>query len=318
LAAVQQQITTQGLSFTTGYTPGVSEATIPQLTGAVPPPNLDEQIRQQKEVVRAELASNPQVALAVAAGPSGGTAPSPALPAWDWSKQGVVGSVKSQFFCGSCWDFASVGVFECMYAIRFGSPNLLDLSEEEILRCNTQPRPPRVVSSCCGGGASCCGGWWEFNYIKTKGLLGESKLAYLSGQVTCPDGRIQQGNIQACSTVAGIAGRRYYAATWDYVGNNASVPSQDLIKKALCDHGPLIAGVLVTEAFKQYKSGLFDERAAGGINHAIMIVGWNERGWILRNSWGPAWGSNGYMNIAYGSNSIGFAAAWVEPAVPQP
>src|SRR5262249_37393210 len=150
------------------YNPGVSEASIQQLAGTKPPPNLDQIIAQQNQRAKTVLGQNPRVATAIVANPQAATPPE----TFDWSKQGVVGSVKNQFYCGCCWDFASVGVFESMYAIRFGAVNLLDLSEEEVLRCNKQPTPAGV-SACCGGGASCCGGWWEFDYITTNGLLGE-------------------------------------------------------------------------------------------------------------------------------------------------
>ena len=55
-----------------------------------------------------------------------------------------------------------------------------------------------------------------------------------------------------------------------------------------------------------------DNVPIGSINHAVMIVGWTPQGWIVRNSWGTDWGANGYILIAYGSNNIGYGAAWVE------
>ena len=38
-------------------------------------------------------------------------------------------------------------------------------------------------------------------------------------------------------------------------------------------------------------------------NHAVALVGWNDAdgAWILRNSWGPSWGEDGYMRIKYTS-----------------
>ena len=109
-----------------------------------------------------------------------------------------------------------------------------------------------------------------------------------------------------------VPGRRYQAVGWDYVDGAESVPPVNLIKKALCDHGPLVSGVTATDAFQNYKGGIFDEGDNSPINHAVMIVGWTPDGWIVRNSWGADWGANGYILIAYGSNNIGFGAAWVE------
>lgn len=40
-----------------------------------------------------------------------------------------------------------------------------------------------------------------------------------------------------------------------------------------------------------------DHGGAGG--HAIAIVGYNEQGFLLQNSWGPKWGSHGYAILTY-------------------
>jgi len=40
------------------------------------------------------------------------------------------------------------------------------------------------------------------------------------------------------------------------------------------------------------------ERFLGG--HAISIVGYDKKGLILRNSWGSAFGNNGYTHMDWG------------------
>jgi hypothetical protein len=191
-----------------------------------------------------------------------------------------------------------------MYAIRNGSSNLLRLSEEQLLRCNQEN--PR---------ATCCGGWWPFDYIRDTGLVGAGNIPYISGNVSCDSG-VQVPGLQPCPNFSGF--RLYRAATWDYVEGADGVPDRALIKKALCDHGPLLCAVNVTEAFQLYKSGVFVEHDPGPINHAVIIVGWTEAGWIVRNSWGPDWGQNGYILIDWDTNKIGFGAAWVEPVIFSP
>jgi len=88
------------------------------------------------------------------------------------------------------------------------------------------------------------------------------------------------------------------------------------MKEALAKYGAIAACVKVTPAFQAYKSGIFDEHASvsspNDVNHAITIVGWddNKQAYLVKNSWGPGWGDKGYVWVEYGSNNIGYGAAW--------
>ena len=48
---------------------------------------------------------------------------------------------------------------------------------------------------------------------------------------------------------------------------------------------------------------------------AIVLVGWNdaEQCWIVKNSWGPAWGMAGYFKIKWGECNIGQNVIHIEP-----
>lgn len=55
--------------------------------------------------------------------------------------------------------------------------------------------------------------------------------------------------------------------------------------------------------FQMYKSGILDSDDCGlELDHAVTAVGFgNDDGqdyYIVRNSWGPTWGENGYIKIA--------------------
>jgi len=65
-----------------------------------------------------------------------------------------------------------------------------------------------------------------------------------------------------------------------------------------------------------FKGQPSDPNNPGNIDHIVAIVGWDDKigdhgSWIIKNSWGTYWGDGGYMRLAYGSNNIGFGAAWV-------
>lgn len=38
-------------------------------------------------------------------------------------------------------------------------------------------------------------------------------------------------------------------------------------------------------------------RSPGFINHGILLVGYTETKWILKNSWGEGFGDNGYFYL---------------------
>lgn len=60
---------------------------------------------------------------------------------------------------------------------------------------------------------------------------------------------------------------------------------------------------------------------SGRVNHGITLIGWDDAkdAWLIKNSWGTAWGetggfglSKGYMWISYGCNNTGYGASWVQ------
>ena len=167
----------------------------------------------------------------------------------NWSQLGFVGSVKNQgFSCGDCWAFATLGAYESAYAIKFGKENLVDLSEEQILRAGI---------SDAGGTYSCCGGWWGvFDWMQTNGVVGEENLK-TDLSWCCPS----QPSSTPCTKgspapLPQLQGRRYTVASWAYVdGNSSGVADKAAMKQALCNFGPLVTGILADSpsgAFQNY------------------------------------------------------------------
>lgn len=72
--------------------------------------------------------------------------------------------------------------------------------------------------------------------------------------------------------------------------------------------GPLAAACDSTK-WKFYKRGVFNDCPKGQLKyaHSVVIYGVTEDGtWLIRNSWGSAWGEKGYMKLE-GGNSCGIA-----------
>ncbi len=216
--------------------------------------------------------------------------PSGLPAAFDWRDYGGVTSVKSQGSCGSCWAFATVGPLEANIKIEDGVEK--NLSEQYLVSCNTD-------------GWGCSGGWWAHDYHQWKkppseseaGAVLEAESPYVASDTSC----------------GGPYSHPYQIDSWTYVGSSWGVPSVEDIKQAIYDHGPVSVAVCVNSDFQYYTSGVFTGPECTDINHAVVLVGWNDAdgAWILRNSWGSWWGESGYMRIAYGTSEVGYSANYV-------
>lgn len=220
-------------------------------------------------------------------------APNSAMSAFNWVDVGKVTPVKHQGRCGSCWAFTSMAVVEANYLIR--NKKSVDLSEQNIIDCAKGRRNRKA--------GSCNGGWYGkvFDHLRVKGALKETRRPYKAQDKMCLN----------------ITSNKYKVRTWGYVKRNAGIPSVVEMKKALCKYGPIAAAVKVTRAFQAYKGGVFNEHVSVSgprdVNHAITIVGWDDLkgAYLVKNSWGTRWGEKGYFWIEYGSNNIGYGAAWL-------
>lgn len=74
--------------------------------------------------------------------------------------------------------------------------------------------------------------------------------------------------------------------------------------KAAIAKGPVTVTIEADQmVFQSYTSGILDTPSCGTkLDHAVTAVGYGTQGgkeyYIVRNSWGAAWGDKGYINIA--------------------
>ena len=106
----------------------------------------------------------------------------------------------------------------------------------------------------------------------------------------------------------------YAPDDWGFADSNGGsgvTPVAD-IKAAIAQYGAVGCGFATDDAFQAYAGGVFTDSAARQIDHDVMLVGWDDasNAWILRNSWGTAWGEAGYMRIDYAANAVGTEAVW--------
>ncbi len=77
----------------------------------------------------------------------------------------------------------------------------------------------------------------------------------------------------------------------------ARVTSIDGVRRALLELGPCYLQLPLYKARPSFWQGDPGERPNGG--HAVVIIGYNVHGFILKNSWGPNWNDDGYILFPY-------------------
>ena len=218
----------------------------------------------------------------------------PSAETFSFRTQEMVTDVKDQGECGACWAFATNAVLESSY--RLLRKENISASEQDLISCS----PEGLF-----GPRDCQGGWWAFDVVKKPGIESSVRYPYVAHDAEC----------------ASRPPAEFRITLTDYVQPGqkvTSVPPDTALKTAMCKHGPLAVGFDATPTFTEFgwnnhsSSSLFAESDSGEVNHGIALVGWDKDGWLIKNSWGKTWGDQGFLRVKYGTNSIGWGAAWAE------
>jgi C1A family cysteine protease len=189
----------------------------------------------------------------------------------DWRSKNAVTPVKNQAQCGSCWAFSTTGAVEGADAIATGS--LKSFSEQQLVSCSKQ-------NSGCNGGLMD----YAFQYIKTAPLELESNYPYTSGS-----GRVASCNYsksRGVGTVSAFTDVQHTAGQM----------------RAALGNGPVSVAIEADQmAFQSYTSGVITSGCGTNLDHGVLAVGYGtldgEDFFLVKNSWGPSWGDQGYVRI---------------------
>lgn len=203
-------------------------------------------------------------------------AESPAdLPArWDWRELFAVTPARLQGVCGSCWAFAAAGALEALLRIYDGRD--LNISEQQALDCNRE-------------GYSCDGGW----------MTGAYRVWHLDGAQLEADVPYRGDDDRPCPSDLPPAASSVLSWT-------SLAADRESVKRALLV-GPVASAMHVYSDFQHYTGGVYEHEGTDPINHAVLLVGWDDSlgAWILKNSWGQGWGEDGFAYVAYDACRLG-------------
>lgn len=92
------------------------------------------------------------------------------------------------------------------------------------------------------------------------------------------------------------------------IGRYAKIGTEIQLKQALIMNGPCVGGLPVYDdmAWEFWKKKNNNEFLGG---HAVSIVGYNENGFIIRNSWGKGYAEKGYVLLPY-EDLLSFMEIW--------
>ena len=182
--------------------------------------------------------------------------------------------MRDQGNCGSCWAFGSTAILESRILITSHTPdNDLDLSEQAMVSCDDQ-------------NTGCSGGYPDLamSYLKTAGIPLETDAPYNSGE----------------TGITGTCTATMQQNTYRVTGFEDVATSVEAIKNAIVQYGPLVTGFTIYTDFLSYQSGVYSHVTGmrrEGIWSLSSVTMMTNSAWIVKNSWGPDWGEDGYFRI---------------------
>jgi len=171
----------------------------------------------------------------------------------------------------------------------------LDLAEQQFVQC---------ADGCDGGNSATA-----FQYVLDNGIGYEWDMPYRSLWSSYYDDFYSRPltSQQMCSALKDrVYPLRGFCVKKFERDEREKIVSDLEIQQALIKFGPLYLSMCAYFE-RNYASGIVDDPNCPQRehqNHAVLLVGYTEDVWILKNCWGEDWGENGFFRVARGDRNI--------------
>eukprot|EP00913_Durusdinium_trenchii_P009010 g8476.t1 len=211
----------------------------------------------------------------------------------DWRHLKDAQEIVDQGACGSCWAVSATTVLNAHSEIH--RKRVRRFSTQEMINCVPNPQE-------CGGQGGC------------QGATVELGIAWAQLPYTAADGHCQKTSFLENKGLRGsvMGGASFGLAGFHVLPSNKEEP----LARALAELGPVAVSVAANNWFNYY-NGVFDD-CDNIVNHAVTLYGYGKQGadkyWLVKNSWGPDWGENGFIRILRHSSEDTFCGMDTDPS----
>ena len=127
-----------------------------------------------------------------------------------------------------------------------------------------------------------------------EGMFGRDVMKLMSVVGICRESNYPYGKVEKRYDIPQSC---FEEAKGHRIKSYARVETVEALKESLFKNGPALI------AFPTYNTGPYFWRKLSGMSqqggHAVTVVGYNEVGFIIRNSWGERWGNQGYTTYPF-------------------